>query len=275
MSTYAIGDIQGCFQGLQLLLREIDFDPGRDRLWLVGDLLNRGPDSLAVLRWARDLGDRAVVVLGNHDLHFLAVAYGFVKPHRKDTLDALLVAPDREELCDWLRRQHLFYAEGEYALVHAGLLPQWTVKKAAALAGEVEEELGGKHYLDFFERMYGNEPIAWSKELRGMARLRLITNAMTRLRCCTPEGEMEFSHKGPPEICPPGYVPWYEAPNRKSHDATIIFGHWSALGLAVRSNLIALDTGCLWGGYLTAVRLEDRQVFQVSCKALPSSTRWQ
>lgn len=275
MATYAIGDIQGCFQALQLLLQKIDFDPARDRLWLVGDLVNRGPDSLAVLRWARALGDKAVVVLGNHDLHLLAVAYGFAKPHRKDTIDQVLTAPDRDELCAWLRHQRLFYAEGDYALVHAGLLPQWSVKKAAALAHEVEQELRGKHYLDFFERMYGNEPKAWSKDLHGMTRLRMITNAMTRLRFCTPEGEMEFDHKGPPEIFPAGHLPWYEAPNRKNADTTIIFGHWSALGLEVRSNLLALDTGCLWGGDLTAVRLEDRQVYQISCQALSSSTHWQ
>lgn len=275
MSTYAIGDIQGCFQALQLLLRKIDFDPARDRLWLVGDLVNRGPDSLAVLRWAMGLGDKAVVALGNHDLHLLAVAYGFVKSHRKDTLDQVLTAPDRADLFDWLRHQRLFHAEGGYALVHAGLLPQWTVKKAAALAHEVEQELRGKRYLDFFENMYGNEPKAWSKDLRGMARLRMITNAMTRLRFCTPKGEMEFAHKGPPEICPAGHQPWYEAPGRKSCDTTIVFGHWSALGLEVRSNLLALDTGCLWGGNLTAVRLDDRQVFQISCKELASSTHWQ
>lgn len=275
MATYAIGDIQGCFQALQLLLQKIDFDPARDRLWLVGDLVNRGPDSLAVLRWARALEDKAVVVLGNHDLHLLAVAYGFAKPHRKDTIDQVLTAPDRDELCAWLRHQRLFYAEGDYALVHAGLLPQWSVKKAAALAHEVEQELRGKHYLDFFEHMYGNEPKAWSRDLHGMTRLRMITNAMTRLRFCTPEGAMEFDHKGPPEIFPAGHLPWYEAPNRKSADATIIFGHWSALGLQVRSNLLALDTGCLWGGDLTAVRLEDRQVYQISCQALSSSTHWQ
>lgn len=275
MATYAIGDIQGCFQALQLLLQKIDFDPARDRLWLVGDLVNRGPDSLAVLRWARALGDKAVIVLGNHDLHLLAVAYGFVKPHRKDTIDQVLAAPDCGELCDWLRHQRLFHAEGDYALVHAGLLPQWSVKKAAALAHEVEQKLQGKHHLDFFARMYGNEPKAWSKDLHGMARLRMITNAMTRLRFCTPAGEMEFAHKGPPEIFPAGHLPWYEAPNRKSADTTIIFGHWSALGLQVRSNLLALDTGCLWGGDLTAVRLEDRQVYQISCQALSSSTHWQ
>lgn len=275
MATYAIGDIQGCFQALQLLLQKIEFDRSRDRLWLVGDLVNRGPDSLAVLRWAKELGDAAVVVLGNHDLHLLAVAYGFVKAHRKDTLDAVLTAPDKDELFTWLRHQRLFHAEDDHAMMHAGLLPQWSVKKAGALAREVEAELHGKHYLEFFEHMYGNEPKAWSKELHGMSRLRLITNAMTRLRCCTPQGEMEFGHKGPPDVCPPGYLPWYEAPNRKSSKATLIFGHWSALGLEVRSNLIALDTGCLWGGHLSAVRLEDRQIFQVSCKGLASSTHWQ
>ncbi len=274
MSTYAIGDIQGCFQALQLLLQKIDFDPARDRLWLVGDLVNRGPDSLAVLRWAKALGDKAIIVLGNHDLHLLAVAYGFVKAHRKDTISPILEAPDRDELLEWLRHQRLFYTEGDYALVHAGLLPQWSVKKAGSLAHEVEQELRGKNFMAFFEHMYGNEPNTWNNDLRGMARLRMITNAMTRLRFCTPKGAMEFDHKGPPDISPAGHLPWYEAPNRKSADTTLIFGHWSALGLKFHSNLMALDTGCLWGGDLTAVRLEDQQVYQISCKELASSTHW-
>jgi len=274
MSTYAIGDIQGCYSAVQKLLHEIAFDPSCDRLWLVGDLVNRGPDSLAVLRWAKSLGDAAVVVLGNHDLHLLAVAHGFVKPHKKDTIAQVLEAPDRDELLDWLRHRRLFYREGAYALVHAGLLPQWSVKKAANLAAEVEEELRGKRYLRFFERMYGNEPHVWSNDLRGMDRLRMITNAMTRLRFCTPRGEMEFAHKGPPQIAPEGYVPWYAVEERASRDATVIFGHWSALGLTMQPNLLALDTGCLWGGCLTAVRLEDRQVFQVSCQGEPGTTHW-
>jgi bis(5'-nucleosyl)-tetraphosphatase (symmetrical) len=274
MSTYAIGDIQGCFSAVQRLLEEIAFDPAHDRLWLVGDLVNRGPDSLAVLRWAKGLGESAVVVLGNHDLHLLAVAHGFVKPHKKDTIAQVLEASDRDELLDWLRHQRLFYREGEFALVHAGLLPQWTVKKAAKLAAEVEDELRGKRYLRFFERMYGNEPHAWSNGLHGMDRLRTITNAMTRLRFCTPRGEMEFSHKGPPQIAPEGCVPWYAVEDRASRDATVIFGHWSALGLAVQPNLLALDTGCLWGGCLTAVRLEDRQVFHISCRDEPGTMHW-
>lgn len=274
MATYAIGDIQGCFTALQALLRQFDFDPGRDRLWLVGDLVNRGPDSLAVLRWARDLGDVAVTVLGNHDLHLLAVAKGFVPAHRSDTIQDVLAAPDRTELLDWLRRQRLFHREGEYALVHAGLLPQWTVEKAADLAGEVETILRGDDYLDFLSRMYGNEPRHWRDDLHGIGRLRMITNAMTRLRFCTPDGEMEFAHKGLPENAPAGYLPWYEVPGRASAEATVIFGHWSALGLQVRSSLIALDTGCLWGGNLTALRLEDRQVFQVSCKAMHGVKRF-
>jgi bis(5'-nucleosyl)-tetraphosphatase (symmetrical) len=274
MSTYAIGDIQGCFTALQRLLEHIGFDPGRDRLWLVGDLVNRGPDSLATLRWAKGLGKSAVTVLGNHDLHLLAVAWGFVKPHRSDTLEEVLAAPDRGELLDWLRRQRLFHREGEYALVHAGLLPQWTAERADQLAREVEAVLGGERYLDFLAHMYGNEPREWREDLHGMARLRLITNAMTRLRFCTPTGTMEFAHKGLPENAPEGYLPWYGVPGRASVDCTVIFGHWSALGLKVHSNLIALDTGCLWGGHLSALRLEDRRVFQVSCKGLPGSRHW-
>jgi len=274
MSTYAIGDIQGCFSAVQQLLREIEFDPAQDRVWLVGDLVNRGPDSLGVLRWAKGLGEAAVVVLGNHDLHLLAVAYGFVKQGKKDTIAQILEAPDRAELLDWLRHQRLFYREDGYALVHAGLLPQWSIKKAAKLAAEVEGELHGKRYLKFFEHMYGNEPHAWGNDLRGMDRLRMITNAMTRLRFCTPAGEMEFSHKGPPQVAPPGHLPWYDVADRASRDTTVIFGHWSALGLTVRPDVLALDTGCLWGGCLTAVRLEDRKVFQLSCKDMPGATHW-
>lgn len=274
MSTYAIGDIQGCYSALQKLLNEIRFDPARDKVWLVGDLVNRGPDSLSVLRWAKGLGEAAVVVLGNHDLHLLAVAYGYVKPAKKDTLAQVLEAPDRDELLDWLRHRRLFYREGDFALVHAGLLPQWSAKKAAKLAFEVEEVLHGKHYLDFFKNMYGNEPRAWNKDLKGMDRLRTITNAMTRLRFCTVQGEMEFAHKGPPQIAPEGCVPWYDVDKRASADTTLVFGHWSALGLTLRPNLLALDTGCLWGGCLSAVRLEDRQLFQISCHDEPGTTHW-
>ncbi len=271
MSTYAIGDIQGCFDALTSLLEKIRFDPQHDRLWLVGDLINRGPDSIAVLRWAMGLGERVVTVLGNHDLHFLAVAAGHVPPHRSDTLDELLAAPDRDALIEWLRHQRMIYAEGDWVLVHAGLLPQWTVAQAQHLGAEVEAVLRGDHYRDFLMHMYGNQPDHWDDNLRGIDRLRVITNALTRLRVCSPSGVMDFTHKKSPETRPAGTLPWYDVPGRKSADANIVFGHWSALGLNVGSRHVALDTGCLWGGQLSAIRLEDRQVFQIPCAGLASS----
>ncbi len=266
MAIYAIGDIQGCYNELQQLLEQIRFDPAQDTLWLVGDLVNRGPGSLQVLRLVKSLGDSAITVLGNHDLHLLAVASGVAELGRSDTLNEVLHAHDRDELLAWLRQQRLLYAQGDYVLVHAGLLPQWSVKQASTLAQEVEQGLRGDNYFTFLERMYGNSPHAWRDDLGGYKRLRVITNALTRMRICTPQGEMEFKFKGEVEKIPPAYVPWFEAPARKSRDATVIFGHWSALGLKLAPNIIALDTGCLWGGPLTAIRLEDRKLYQVECK---------
>lgn len=274
MPTYAIGDLQGCHAALEKLLEHIEFDASKDRIWLVGDLINRGTGSAAILRWAMGLGDALVTVLGNHDLHTLAVAEGFVPLHRSDTIQDVLQAPDRDELLHWLRQQPLAYREEGYFLVHAGLLPQWTPEQALALAGEVETELRGENYRDFLERMYGNEPRRWRDDLRGMKRLRLITNAMSRLRFCTSDGTIDFSHKGPLGSQPAGLMPWFDVPERASRDVTVIFGHWSALGLMQRPNLAALDSGCLWSGKLTALRLEDLQVFQVSCAGLPGSKRW-
>ncbi|MBU1425735.1 MAG: symmetrical bis(5'-nucleosyl)-tetraphosphatase [Gammaproteobacteria bacterium] len=273
MATYAIGDIQGCYIELQQLLEQIRFDPAQDRLWLVGDLVNRGPDSLQVLRLVKSLGDSAITVLGNHDLHLLAVAEGVGELHRSDTLDEVLGAPDRDELLTWLRQQRLLHAEGDFVLVHAGLLPQWSVKQAASLAREVESALRGDDYATFFVRMYGNTPHAWDDKLDGYKRLRVIVNAFTRLRVCTPQGEMEFKFKGEVGRIPEGYVPWFEVPQRKSRKASVIFGHWSALGLKVTPKVIALDTGCLWGGPMTAIRLEDRQLFQVNCNS-PVAKNW-
>lgn len=266
MSVYVVGDVQGCFIELQLLLKEIQFDPATDKLWFVGDLVNRGSGSLEVLRLVKSLGDSAITVLGNHDLHLLAVAAGVAQLHRSDTLDEILAAIDRDELLTWLRQQRLMYVEGVNVMVHAGLLPQWSVKQAAKLAREVEAALRGEEYVTFLERMYGNTPNSWDDGLSGYKRLRVITNAFTRLRVCTPEGEMEYKFKGEVEKIPAGYVPWFDLPKRASQDATVIFGHWSALGLKVSPNIIALDTGCLWGGTLTAMRLEDRQLFQVACQ---------
>ncbi|MFA6014602.1 MAG: symmetrical bis(5'-nucleosyl)-tetraphosphatase [Gallionellaceae bacterium] len=274
MAIYAVGDIQGCFIEFQLLLEKIKFDAQHDKLWLVGDLVNRGPGSLAVLRLVKSLGESAITVLGNHDLHLLAVAQGIGKLHPSDTLDEILAAPDREELLDWLRRQRLLHAEDSYVLVHAGLLPQWSVKQAVRLAGEVEKQLRGKDYPAFFEHMYGNMPNQWGDDLGGYKRLRVITNAFTRMRICSPQGEMEFKFKGEVEKIPPGYVPWFEVPKHKYKKATIICGHWSALGLIVTPQLITLDTGCLWGGPLTAIRLEDRRIFQVACQT-PVAKDWE
>ncbi len=273
MATYAVGDIQGCYAELQRLLACINFDPAQDRLWLVGDLVNRGPGSLQVLRLVKSLGDSAVTVLGNHDLHLLAVAEGVAELHRSDTLGDILNAPDRDELLHWLRHQKLCHAEDGYVLVHAGLLPQWSVKQALTLAGEAESELRGENYVEFLRRMYGNTPNAWDDELTGYKRLRVIVNTFTRMRICTPQGEMEFKFKGAVRDIPSGYLPWYDTSKRKSRDATVIFGHWSALGLIVLDNVIALDTGCLWGGPMTAIRLEDRELIQVACTN-PVAKNW-
>jgi bis(5'-nucleosyl)-tetraphosphatase (symmetrical) len=265
MSTYVIGDIQGCQDSLLRLLDEVKFDPRADRLWLVGDLVNRGPDSLVVLRFLKQLGTAAISVLGNHDLHLLALAEGFGRVHKGDTLDAVLAAPDRDELLHWLRQQKLAWREGGFLMVHAGVLPGWTVDDTMQYAAEAETVLQGADYRDFFAQMYGNTPVAWDSDLQGMERLRVIVNAFTRLRYCSINGEMEFHHKGAPGTQPTGWLPWFDVPGRKSADTTIIIGHWSTLGLINRRDLVALDTGCLWGGRLTAIRLDDRQVFSVQC----------
>jgi bis(5'-nucleosyl)-tetraphosphatase (symmetrical) len=273
MATYAIGDIQGCFQALQRLLDEIRFDALRDRLWLVGDLVNRGPDSLATLRFARELGERAVVVLGNHDLHLLTVAEGLEKLRRDDTFLDVLAAPDREEVLAWLRHRPMMHYDGEFAMVHAGLLPAWSVSRALELAAEVEAALRSESYRSFLARMYGNRPDRWTDTLTGYERLRVIVNAMTRMRLCTVDGVMEFSHKGQLKALPEGYIPWFAVPERRSRDTPIICGHWSALGLLASNNLFSLDTGCLWGRRLTALRIEDRKIFQISCRGLVGQGR--
>jgi len=275
MATYAIGDVQGCFGALQRMLDKIRFDVARDQLWFVGDLVNRGPDSLDTLRFVKNLGDRAVTVLGNHDLHLLMVAEGCAQPLKNDTLREVLEAPDRKELLHWLSCQRMMYARDGFVMVHAGLLPSWSVEQALSLAREVEDALRGENYHKLVERMYGNQPLQWRDDLSGMDRLRVIINAMTRLRVCTADGVMEFAYKGKPENSPPSYLPWYEVPGRMNRDATIICGHWSALGLLLRGNLLALDTGCLWGGNLSAVCLENRQLFQVSCDEQKGSGDWQ
>lgn len=274
MATYAVGDLQGCYKEFRQLLDLLAFDAAADKLWLVGDIVNRGPDSLILLRFIKALGNAVVMVLGNHDLHLLMVAEGCARLHRSDTLQDILAAPDRDELLYWLRQQRLLHVENDYVMVHAGLLPTWTVTQAASLAQEVETALRGNDFREFFSHMYGNQPDRWDDSLAGYDRLRVVTNAMTRMRVCTSDGKMNFAYKGQVQDIPAGYLPWFEIPHRVSREATVICGHWSALDLQIRDNLIALDTGCLWGGSLTAVCLEDRKVFQVPCVAPAGTTRW-
>jgi bis(5'-nucleosyl)-tetraphosphatase (symmetrical) len=262
----AVGDIQGCFDCFQQLLENIE-RPNRQpkKFWLCGDLVNRGPQSLAMLRWAYQNRDQLVTVLGNHDLHFLAVLAGARKPSRSDTLNELLLAHDCEQLADWLRRQPLAHYQDGHLLVHAGMLPQWSVADALAYSAEVQAVLAGPNWQTFLHQMYGDEPRQWQDGLQGVARLRVIINGLTRLRFCSAAGEMEFASKEGSASAPPGMLPWFDVPERASQDCTIVFGHWSTLGLVDRSNLLGLDTGCVWGGALSAVRLADRELFQVSC----------
>ena len=263
MSTYAIGDLQGCFLTLQALLAKIKFDANSDRLWFVGDLVNRGAGSLACLRFVKALGDRAVVVLGNHDLHLLAIAEGVAKTKTLDTLDDILHAPDREVLLAWLRAQKLLHVESKFAMVHAGLLPQWNWDQSLALACEVEEALRGDHCRHFLESMYGNHPDEWRDDLKGDQRLRVILNAMTRMRAISHDGRMDLKFKGSLADMPSGLQPWFTAKNARGAATTLVAGHWSALGLHVTPNFIGLDSGCVWGRELTAIRLEDRAIFQM------------
>ena len=267
MPTYAIGDVQGCFAELEALLASFSFDRRTDRLWFVGDLVNRGPASLEVLRFVRGLGEAAITVLGNHDLHLITFAYGLARPRKDDTFDDVLDAPDCGELIDWLRRLPMIHVERGFVLVHAGLLPQWDVSTAQALAREVEAAIRGPQHRRFFSKLYGSMPDRWRDTLRGMDRLRVIVNAMTRMRFCTAEGVMEFQSKGEATDAPRGYLPWFEVPARRSSESIVIYGHWSALGLRLAPNLIGLDSGCVWGGRLSALRLEDRTLFQVPCAA--------
>lgn len=269
MSTYVIGDVQGCQRALDALLRLIDFDAGRDCLWFTGDLVNRGPDSLAVLRFVRGLGDTATTVLGNHDLHLLACAAGVRPPHRKDTLAPILKARDREELLHWLRQRPLLHFDSVsgYLLIHAGLPPQWTAAQARQCAEELETVLRADDSDTFFANMYGNDPARWSEELHGWARLRFITNCLTRLRYCDADGNLDLKEKGAPGSQPERLIPWYRVPDRRSRDVPILFGHWATLRLTepdtAAYNVWNLDTGCVWGGSLSAMRLEDRRLFSV------------
>jgi bis(5'-nucleosyl)-tetraphosphatase (symmetrical) len=260
MATYAIGDIQGCFATLRRLLDRIEFDPGRDRVLLVGDLVNRGPQSAEVLRWAMR-NDRAVrVVLGNHDLHLLAIARGGAAWKSTDGgLEQVMVAPDREALLDWLQARPLMHRDAslQASLLHAGLPPQWSVATALGCAREVEQALQGERVGELFAHMYGNEPSLWRDELEGWDRLRFTINAFTRLRVCdATDGRMLLGHKGPPDTAPRGSVPWFRVPWRCSAGERLVFGHWSALGYVAEQGVLGLDTGCVWGGTLTAQRID-------------------
>ncbi len=258
---YAIGDIQGCLESLQNLLEQL---PQNARIVFTGDLVNRGPQSLATLRFVKSLGDRARTTLGNHDLHLLAVAAGAGRVHRRDTIQEVLDAPDSKELIDWLRRQPLMIEDMGVTFVHAGINPKWTLSEARDLAAEAHEALSGKHWKKWLEGMYGNT--RWEKNLKGASRMRAILNAFTRMRFVDREtGELDFEQKEGVGSAPENLIPWFEFEGRTARDALICFGHWSMLGLVNRPNLVAIDTGCLWGGRLTAVRFPDRRFFEEVC----------
>jgi bis(5'-nucleosyl)-tetraphosphatase (symmetrical) len=263
MSLYAIGDVQGCHAELCQLLELIGFSPGSDRLWLVGDLVNRGPGSLAVLREVKALGAAAVTVLGNHDFHLLTVAAGHARAHKRDTIAPILEAPDRDELLAWVRSWPLVVVEGDRLLVHAGLLPSWTPATALMLSREVQAALAAPGHDAFLRSLYGDTPARWRDDLEGHDRLRVVVNACTRLRFCTADGTMDFGEKRGPEHAPAGFRPWFEHEARASATATVVCGHWSTRELMLAPHLLMLDSGCLWGGTLTAIRLEDRRIFQV------------
>jgi bis(5'-nucleosyl)-tetraphosphatase (symmetrical) len=272
VTRYAVGDIQGCHAELRALLEKLQFSADRDQLWFVGDLVNRGPESLATLRLVRDLGDNAVVVLGNHDLHLLAVAQGIRRAKRSDTLQAILEAPDRDVLLDWLQTRQLAHLQAGAAtgqpsdlLVHAGLVPQWNATLALRLAHEVEHALQHQP-RELFEHMYGDEPAQWSEELNGPERLRFTINVLTRLRVCTRAGRVDLQSKGKPPPASSGLLPWFDCDTRQSRNCRVIFGHWSALGFIQRNNVVGLDSGCVWGGSLTAFNLDrDEPPLSLPC----------
>lgn len=270
MALYLIGDVQGCDAALGRLLEKIEFSASRDTLYLLGDLVNRGPESGAVLRRVMACGDSAKCLLGNHDLSLLAVAHGRRAPHRNDTMDKVLLAKDRGELLEWLRWQRMAIRAHGLLMVHGGVLPQWDVTQTLMLAAEVEAALRGPGLVDFLSEMYGNEPAQWDDSLKGADRLRVIVNALTRLRFCTVEGVMDLKSSGGLGDAPPGYLPWFDVPGRKTAGATIAFGHWSTLGFLQRPDIISLDTGCVWGGALSALRLGEsgarHELIQVKCQ---------
>jgi bis(5'-nucleosyl)-tetraphosphatase (symmetrical) len=253
---YAVGDIQGCAPSLKALVKKL---PKKSNMIFLGDLVNRGPNSLAALRQLKSLQEsgRAECILGNHDLHLLAIDAGVRKTKGLDTVDPILKAPDRKELIDWVRNRPMALSNGKVLTVHAGVLPQWDLQQTLECAQEVERALRGKSYKQFLANMYGNTPNTWSNSLKGYERLRVITNALTRMRFCTPSGQMEFESKEGLENGPKGYIPWFNVPKRKTTDTLVYFGHWSTLGLLRRNNVIGLDTGCVWGGKLTALEIAN------------------
>ena len=264
---YLVGDLQGCCDPFERLLQTVDFSPSRDHVYVLGDLVNRGPDSLGVLRRLRALDNAATCLLGNHDLHLLAVAHGVRKPHRSDTLDEILNAPDRDDWLSWIRQRRLAVHEHGWLMVHAGVVPQWDAAQTVALAAEVEAMLAGPDVGEFLTRMYGNEPDKWDDGLQGVPRWRCVVNSLTRLRFCSADGTMEFATKEGVGGAPEGYMPWFEVPGRRTANTPVAFGHWSTLGLINRDDLMALDTGCIWGGQLTAVRVDGatRELIQIEC----------
>lgn len=268
MATYAIGDVQGCLRPLERLLKQINFNEKHDTLWFVGDLINRGPDSLETLRFVKSLGTQHISVLGNHDLHLLAVAYAAQVKKKHDTIEDILQAPDCDELITWLVRRPLLHLKDNFVLVHAGLAPAWTVQQARCLANEVESQLQSANVKSYLQQMYGNTPRQWQDDLQGYDRFRCIINYLTRMRYCYRDGSLDLNFKGRLEDKPADLIPWYEVPERKNADAKIIFGHWAALqGRANFKNVYALDTGCVWGRCLTAMRLEDEKRFSVDCES--------
>ncbi len=271
MALYAVGDLQGCLDPLKCLLERVNFDPARDHLWLVGDLVNRGPQSLETLRFLYAMRESVTSVLGNHDLHLLAVAHNIERLKKGDTLREILDAPDCDDLLDWLRRQKLMHydAERDIVLVHAGIPPQWSLKKALRRAAEVEEVLLDDARLPLFlDGMYGNEPAKWDKDLHGVTRLRVITNYFTRMRFCTADGTLDLKSKEGVGSAPPGYAPWFSHPNRKARGQKLIFGHWAALeGRCDEPGLFALDTGCVWGGAMTLLDVDSGRKYRCDCPA--------
>jgi len=261
-SPWIIGDLQGC---LDPLISLVDQLPPDAPLWLTGDLINRGPRSLDTLRWVIAQGKRVTTVLGNHDLHLLSIATGLRKPHRTDTYDDILAAPDRAQLLDWIRTRPLAHFDHGWLMVHAGVLPQWSVAQTLSLAREVQQALAGPDWASFLPQMYGNEPSKWDDALRGPERLRIVINALTRMRFVDATGRMEFTTKEGIGATPPGFMPWFDVPGRMTAGTPVVFGHWSALGLINRPDLVAIDTGCVWGRQLSAIRLADRKVIQVQC----------